>query len=256
MEQLVFVALNLAKVVTGLASGVSHWRFGNVDRRLVLQLAVPGSIGAVIGVTVLANVQANRLRPLLAVVLLVIGLRMLVRFSKRLPSPPGGNAERKGAALEIAPSFDERGLTVAATAGGITNGMVGAWGPVVTPFLLQRGLAPRFAVGSVNTAEVAVATVAAGSLVASVGRTNLDPGIVVAMIGGGVIAAPLAAWVIRFIPIRAMGLSVAGLLLLTNVRDLTQWANLETSRWLVYVLATLAVGLAAIRPRWQTRQAG
>lgn len=250
----VSTTVNLAKVASGLAAGVSHWRFGNIDRRLVLQLAVPGCVGAVIGVTVLTNVDGDLLRPILAAVLLVVGLRMLVRFSKPFPSPLAYIDESSGGAPERAPKFDERGVRVVATAGGVTNGLVGAWGPVVTPFLLHRGLPPRFAIGSVNTAEVAVAAMAAGSLIASMGHSSLDAGVVVAMMAGGVIAAPLAAWVIRFIPARAMGLAVAGLLLLTNVRDLANWAGLEASRWVLYGLVPLLVGIAAIGPRWPTRQ--
>ena len=54
--------VNLAKVATGLAAAVSHWRFGNIDHKLVLRLAIPGMVGAVIGVTVLANVDGDTLR--------------------------------------------------------------------------------------------------------------------------------------------------------------------------------------------------
>src|SRR6266508_5277011 len=61
----VSTTVNIAKVVTGTAGGAAHWRFGNVDRRLVLQLAGPGVVGAIIGVTVLANVDGDRLRPYL-----------------------------------------------------------------------------------------------------------------------------------------------------------------------------------------------
>src|SRR4029453_18007853 len=69
--------VTLAKVVTGAAGGAAHWRFGNVDRHLVLRMALPGVAGAVVGVTVLANVDGDRLRPYLSVLLLVVGLRIL-----------------------------------------------------------------------------------------------------------------------------------------------------------------------------------
>lgn len=240
----VSTTVNLAKVASGLAAGVSHWRFGNIDRRLVLQLAIPGCVGALIGVTVLTNVDGDTLRPLLAAMLVLVGLRMLLRFSQpltTLPTGVDGESDR-------APRFDERGVKVVAAAGGVTNGLVGAWGPVVTPFLLHRGLPPRFAIGSVNTAEVAVAAVAAGSLLSSLGRGGLEVGIIVAMMVGGVVAAPLAAWVIRFIPARAMGLAVAGLLLMTNARELAGWFDLGTSRWALYGLAPALVALAAASP--------
>ena len=88
----------------------------------------------------------------------------------------------------------------------------------MTPFLLHRGLPPRFAIGSVNTAEVAVrGDGAAVQLLASLGSSDLDIGIILAMLIGGVLAAPLAAYVIRFLPPRGLGVAVAGLLMITNL---------------------------------------
>jgi uncharacterized membrane protein YfcA len=123
---------------------------------------------------------------------------------------------------------------VAAAAGGVTNGMIGTWGPVITPFLLHRGLPPRFAIGSVNTAEVAVALVASGSLLSTLGETDLDLGIVLAMLIGGALAAPIAAYVIRFLPARGMGIAVAGLLMVTNLRELFNWQDVGPARWAGY----------------------
>ena len=217
----VSTTVNLAKVATGAVAGVAHWRFRNVDRRLVLQLAIPGCLGALIGVTVLNNVDGDQLKPILAALLILVGLRILVRFSRPLPTATAGAVDPTPDD-DHAPRFDERGVLIAAGTGGITNGLVGAWGPVVTPFLLHKGLAPRFAIGSVNTAEVAVATVSAVSLIASIGSDGMDFGIALAMLGGGVLAAPLAAMVVRHIPARALGVAVAGLLLATNVRELSQ----------------------------------
>lgn len=244
----VSATVNIAKVVTGLAAAVSHWRFNNIDHRLVLELAIPGCVGALIGVTVLANVDADVIKPILSVLLLLVGLRILLRFSRPLPLAPDPSDEDT-TTPGGAPRFDERGTIVAATAGGVTNGLVGAWGPVVTPFLLHKGLAPRFAVGSVNTAEVAVATVAAGSIIASLGSEGLDVAVVIAMLLGGVLAAPLAAYAIRFLPARGLGLAVAALLLLTNIRDLSSELEIGAYQWIAYAVAVLLVALAAYRPR-------
>src|SRR3569832_72073 len=68
--------VNLAKVATGLAAGVSHWRFGNIDRSLVLRLALPGMVGAVIGTSVLVSVEGDDIKPVLALLLLLVGLRI------------------------------------------------------------------------------------------------------------------------------------------------------------------------------------
>jgi uncharacterized protein len=240
----VSTTVNLAKVATGLSAALAHWRFGNIDRRLVLRLAVPGSLGALIGVTVLANVDGDTLKPILSVLLLLVAARILWRFSRPLPA----RAAPGTAGADDEAHYQAKGTELAGAVGGVTNGLVGAWGPVVTPFLLHRGLAPRIAIGSVNTAEVAVALVASGSLLASVGGGGIDVGMVVAMLAGGVIAAPLAAWVIRFLPSRSLGVAVGGLLSITNLRELTT-GDYAVVKWPAYGLVVLACAAAALRPR-------
>ncbi len=42
----VSATVHLAEVGTTLASGLSHWRFGNIDWRVVGFMAVPGGIAA------------------------------------------------------------------------------------------------------------------------------------------------------------------------------------------------------------------
>ena len=236
--------VNLAKVATGVTAAIAHWRFENVDRHLVRRLAGPGSIGALLGVTVLASVDGDSLKPVLAALLLVMAARILLRFSRPLPARACEETASDGSQ-----PYDKRGTAAVATAGGVTNGLVGAWGPVVTPFLLGRGLAPRFAIGSVNTAEVAVAVVASGSLLASVGGGGVDLGVVLAMLTGGVLAAPFAAWAIRFLPARGLGVAVGGLLFVTNIRELASSADVGAARWLAYGLVAVAVTYAAMRPR-------
>lgn len=236
----VAATVNLAKVATGITAAISHWRFGNINRRLVARLALPGAVGAVIGTTILANVDGDQLRPVLAALLFLIGLRILVRFRRPIQQR----------IVDSTTSGDGHvaGVELAGTIGGVTNGMIGAWGPVVTPFLLQRGVAPRIVVGSVNTAEVAVAVVAAGSLL-STSSHGTDPTTVVAMLIGGVIASPIAAWSVRFVPARLLGLLVAGLLLVTNARELATWAQVGDGRWIAYVAIIAAVAVAAAAPR-------
>jgi uncharacterized membrane protein YfcA len=234
----VSATVNIAKVATGVVGGAAHWRFGNVDRRIVARLAIPGVFGALAGTLILTNVDGDRLRPILAALLLLIGVRILLRFRRPVTSrrPTEGDAH------------DLRGVTAAGAVGGVTNGMIGAWGPVVTPFLLHRGVVPRLVVGSVNTAEIAVAVVAAGSLLTS-GQLGLEASTVVAMLVGGVLAAPVAALTVRHVPARLLGVLVAGLLLLTNARELATWAELGGVRWAIYgAIASIVAAVA-----WPTR---
>jgi uncharacterized membrane protein YfcA len=245
----VSTSVNLAKVVTGVVAGISHWRFRNLDRGLVLKLAVPGCLGAVVGVTVLSNINGATLRPYLAMLLTIVGLRILARFSQPLPKKKKERASDIQAEAKL--RYDERGVKTVAFIGGITNGMIGAWGPVITPFLLHRAIRPRYAIGCVNTAEIAVASASAFSLVASLGTTGVNTSLLVAMLLGGVVAAPAAAWLIRYVPARPMGIAVAGLLLVTNARDLIAWAKIPAGPWVwaIYAGIVAMVLVAFFLPR-------
>lgn len=244
----VSASVNLAKVVTGVVSAISHWRFQNVDRGLVLRLAMPGCVGAVVGVTVLSNVNGAILRPYLALLLTVVGLRILVRFASPLAADPNESPANEERPIRTARD-DQRGVKIAAFLGGVTNGLIGAWGPVVTPFLLHRAVRPRLAIGSVNTAEVAVASASAFSLIASLGTAGMNGSVVVSMLLGGIVAAPVAAWVIRYVPPRPMGVAVAGLLLLTNAREIDAWAGFVLGPWVwvIYsgIIAMVVLALVA-----------
>lgn len=107
-----------------------------------------------------------------------------------------------------------------------------------------------------NTAEVAVATVAFASLVPTIADGGLRMSVLVAMLVGGVVAAPLAAWLVRFIPPRAMGLGVAGLLLLTNVRELSLWSHLGAIRYGAYALTITVVVMVGFLPSLMSGQWG
>jgi uncharacterized membrane protein YfcA len=255
----VSTSVNLAKVITGLIAGLSHWQFHNLDRGLVLRLAVPGCLGALAGGTLLSSVDGATLRPYLAILLSLVGVRMLVRFARPLPPKektklvPRG---RDGWAL----AYDKRGVTAVAFLGGITNGLIGAWGPVVTPFLLHRAVRPRFAIGCVNTAEIAVASAAAFSLIAALGTAGINGSLLVAMLLGGAIAAPVAAWLVRYVPPGPLGVAVAGLLLLTSARELITWSGLHSGppAWGIYlaIVGLVVVTLFVLRERTTRSRSG
>ena len=80
--------VNIAKVATGIAAAISHWRFRNIDHRLVLQLAIPGCVGGAAGVTVLSQVDGDTLRPIPAAMFILAGFRILVRFSTPVAIDP------------------------------------------------------------------------------------------------------------------------------------------------------------------------
>src|SRR5262245_58179765 len=140
-------AVHLAEVGTTLASGVAHWRFGNVNWRVVGRIAVPGAVGAFAGATVLSRLSTESAEPWMSGLLLALGVYILLRFTLIAPPARGGDASPRRRFLAPLGAF--AGF-VDATGGG-------GWGPVATPALLASGtMEPRKVIGSVDTSEFLV----------------------------------------------------------------------------------------------------
>jgi uncharacterized protein len=179
--------VHAAEVFTTGASGLSHWWLGNIDRRLVVRLMVPGMIGGAIGAYVLASVPGDAFRPWISAYLLALGLVILWKAFWRSPSVAVGTKR-------IVPLGFFGGLLDAIGGGG--------WGPVVTSTLIGNGAAPRTVIGSVNLAEFFVTVTISATFVATIGMT-LWP-VVAGLVIGGVIAAPFAALATRYLPDRVL----------------------------------------------------
>lgn len=232
--------VHLAEIGTTLMSGASHWKFGNVDWKVVAKIGVPGAVGAFAGATVLSNLSTEVAAPLMSIILLALGLYILVRFTARgLPSGNLGKPMRKRflAPLGLFAGF------VDATGGG-------GWGPVGTPAILASGrMEPRKVIGSIDTSEFLIAVAASLGFLFSLGSQGIDWSWAGAILVGGLIAAPIAAYLVRHVPPRLLGSLVGGLIVLTNVRTLlrSDWVDAPTVvQWPVYLMVTAAwVGAAA-----------
>ncbi|NUS17070.1 MAG: sulfite exporter TauE/SafE family protein [Streptomyces sp.] len=203
--------VHLAEIGTTLMSGASHWRFGNVDWKVVTRIGVPGAIGSFLGATVLSKLSTEVAEPVMSLILLGLGLYVMSRFTFRgLPKDRLGQPLRKRflAPLGLVAGFLD------ATGGG-------GWGPVGTPALLASGrMEPRKVIGSIDTSEFLVALAASLGFLFSLGSQGLDWTWVLAFLLGGLIAAPVAAWLVRLVPPRVLGSAVGGVIIVTNVRTL------------------------------------
>ncbi|MDM7830026.1 sulfite exporter TauE/SafE family protein [Cellulomonas edaphi] len=230
--------VHLAEIGTTLASGVSHWRFGNVDWRVVRRVGVPGAIGAFVGATFLANLAMDTAKPVMSLILLTLGVYILVRFTVK-----GLRKDRLGQPLRkrfLAPLGLFAGF-VDATGGG-------GWGPVGTPALLASGrMEPRKVIGSIDTSEFLVSVAASLGFLVALGSAGIDMVWVLALLLGGVIAAPIAAWLVRHLPPRILGSAVGGIIVLTNARTLlrSDWLDLGGTAVEAWVLGGIAVIWAA-----------
>lgn len=193
-------SVHTAEIFTTGASGFAHWRAGNVDRQLFVRLVIPGMIGGAIGALILTSVSGETLLPWVSGYLLVVGLVVLGKALR----PRRGYAEPRKVLLAPLGFF---GGAIDAVGGG-------GWGPLVTSTLLGRGAAPRIIIGSVNLCEFFVASTVAATLVTSIG-TSLWP-IIAGLVIGGVLAAPFAALVVRYLPSRVLMFAVGVVVVLLS----------------------------------------
>ncbi|WP_266096502.1 sulfite exporter TauE/SafE family protein [Rubrobacter marinus] len=125
----------------------------------------------------------------------------------------------------------------------------GGWGPISTPTLLSSGrMEPRKIIGTVDTSEFVVAVCASLGFFYALSFAQVPWGVVAALLVGGVIAAPIAAWVVRILPTRILGTAVGGVILITNMRTFINAIGLDAQpafAYLVYALI-VAVWIAAL----------
>jgi uncharacterized membrane protein YfcA len=187
--------VHTAEIFTTGASAISHVWHRNIDWRLVWRLGIAGAAGAVLGAWVLSNLDATAARPFIAAYLLAVGAFILLR------------------AMRIAPTRDAPTVWTAPVgfvAGFLDASGGGGWGPVATSTLVGSGHAPRQAIGSVNTTEFFVTVAAATTFFVELGASPIRE--LIALILGGLLAAPLGGWVVKRMPPRPLMVAV-GLLI-------------------------------------------
>ncbi|MDU0479370.1 sulfite exporter TauE/SafE family protein [Staphylococcus chromogenes] len=207
--------VHTAELGTTLVSGASHWKFGNVDWKVALRLGVPGAIGAFCGAYLLASVSLDAARPLTAAILCGIGAHLVWRFSRgRIRRVP-----RDLKKLRWLPFLGLFGGFIDASGGG-------GWGPVTSSTLLSAGGgSPRRVIGTVNTAEFLVTFAATIGFAASLWAELISQiWLVLALLAGGVVAAPVGAWLTSRLNPTLLGGLVGTTLVATNISTLVHGA--------------------------------
>ncbi len=189
--------IHTSEIFTTAASGISHFKFGNVNRNIFLRLLIPGVIGGTLGAYILTELPAGKIKPFVSIYLLLMGMLILVRVFKK-----ARHTETKTKAIPL-------GLV-----GGFFDAIGGGgWGPIVTTTLVANGNNPRYAIGSVNSAEFFVTVAESITFFATIGALLFQHWEKIAgLMIGGVLAAPLAAWSCKKIP-RNLLMILVGLLI-------------------------------------------
>ena len=201
-------SVHSAEIVTTAISGIAHWHEGNTDRRMVLSLLIPGVIGGALGAYILTNIDGNKIKPYITIYLLLMGIRILVKAFNGAQL-----SEEKQTSKWLIPL----GLV-----GGVSDAIGGGgWGPIVTSTLISSGHAPRKAIGSVNFAEFFVTIAEVIVFITSLSFVE-NWRYIVALLIGGVIAAPLGARITKKIPAKTLMIMVGILIIALQLRTLYQ----------------------------------
>jgi uncharacterized membrane protein YfcA len=123
----------------------------------------------------------------------------------------------------------------------------GGWGPIGTPALLSSGrLEPRKVVGSVDTGEFLVALGASLGFLVSLSTAMIDFRWVGALLAGGLIAAPIAAWLVKRLPARILGSAVGSVILLTNANTFAEAFGVDGAVRAASFLVLAIVAVASV----------
>jgi hypothetical protein len=196
-------SVHAAEVFTTGISGAFHLKFKNVDKNIFKNLVIPGVIGGILGAYILTSLPGEKIKPLVACYLLIMGMIILRKSFKEIQKRDWSRGR----------------LFPLGLAGGCLDAIGGGgWGPIVTSTLVGTGNNPRFTIGSVNLAEFFVSVAEAATFFTIIGFVHRQ--IILGLIIGGVVAAPLAAYLCKMLPVRALMTLVGILIIVLSGRTL------------------------------------
>ncbi|MGO3049839.1 sulfite exporter TauE/SafE family protein [Staphylococcus casei] len=232
--------IHFSEIATTAASGTSHLKFENVHKPTLIKLAIPGAITAFIGAAFLSNIHSNLIKPFIAVFLLTMGLYILYQFLfKRNEQLSDDINPDKGGRFSMVPQGAVAGFLDAVGGGG--------WGPVNTPLLLaQKKLEPRYAIGTVSASEFFVTLSASLGFIIFLGWSQINWGLVVSLSVGGMLAAPIAAWFVKILPMNILAVCVSGLIIFTNSSSLLSVFSTSTTLSVTIKIALIIIWIGLI----------
>jgi uncharacterized membrane protein YfcA len=196
-------AIHTSEIFTTGISGYSHYRFGNVNKKLFKHLVIPGILGAIGGallLVMLGEKAGKWLMPLVALYAMFLGLKIILK------------------AIQIKKaSVKAKRIGWLAGAGGFLDSFGGGgWGPIVTSTLVSKGRDPRYTIGSVCLTEFFVTMASATTFFLTVGIHHWN--IVLGLIIGGSLAAPIAARFAGKLPRKTMMIAVGIMVIIWCIR--------------------------------------
>lgn len=197
-------SVHAAEVFTTGVSGFSHWKLKNIDTRLATRLLLPGVLGGITGAYLLTSLDGTLLKPWISGYLLVMGIVILVK-AFRAGMKNQGEVKHVSLLGLIGGFFD--------AIGG------GGWGPVVTTTLVARGNNARVSIGTVNFSEFFVTLAQSITFVLTLPFGDYWQ-VIAGLLSGGMLAAPLAAYLTKRLPLKFLIVMVALIIIVLSVRTI------------------------------------
>lgn len=200
-------SVHMAEIVTTGISGFSHWRLGNIDWKLVRRLVIPGILGGAAGAYLLTSIDGDLIKPYISAYLIVMGIVIIIKAFTAQP--------HDGRIDEHSPRVSLLGLF-----GGFCDAIGGGgWGPVVTTTLVANGKHPRMTIGSVNFSEFFVTLAQSIVFILTLNIAQYWQ-IILGLLIGGAIAAPLAARMTKKLPLKVLMILVGVLIVILSIRTI------------------------------------
>jgi len=198
-------SIHTAEMFASGASGYSHYKFGNVNKKLFKALLIPGILGAIGGaimLVMLGNKYGNFIRPVIAGYTLILGIKFIM------------NAFR-----EMKPRKNFKHYRLLAGVGGFFDSFGGGgWGPIVTSTLINNGRSHKYVVGSVSLTEFFVTLASAFTFFTMIGVSHWQT--ILALVIGGLVAAPIAAKLAGKLPRKTAYILLGVLVIFWSIRIL------------------------------------
>ena len=200
----VSASIHSAESFTTAAGSISHWKLGNVNKKLVKALALPAIIGAIIGalaLTYFGERYAKITKPFIAAYTLYLGFTILRNAFKKTP---------------VKMARKKTNITTLGFIGGFIDSFGGGgWGPLVTGTFIKNGRTPKYVVGSSTVAKFILTITSAITFIVTIGIQHWN--IVAGLLIGGIITAPFSAMLTAKLPVKRMFIIVGFLVIIMSL---------------------------------------
>ncbi|CAM3746863.1 sulfite exporter TauE/SafE family protein [Aquirufa aurantiipilula] len=202
-------SVHASEVFTSGVSGYMHLKFGNVNSKLFKTLVIPGIIGAILGAYVISSLEeyAGFIKPIVSIYTLFLGAIII-----------------RKALIKRQEKRQLKKVGLLALFGGYLDSIGGGgWGPIVSSTLIASGRHPKYTIGSVNLTEFFVSLASSLTFFTVIGLGYWQ--VIIGLILGGVVAAPIAARLANKLPIKSMMILVGLVIIIVSLRQIILGAD-------------------------------